>query len=364
MPGPTASAISSELPRWLREVTLGNQTVDVEKLRTGLAQAREDLNAKQDVEALARLALGSKAVPDAAIAARFVARFQEVDNSLELRVGDRLLEILAASLLVDVMGGEEHAMAGYVALACATAMSVGRKTNLPMDLASAAEDALDALGDTRRVPIGSEQKGVPKLDLGLAIEKVKSAVDVSTVTEALQLVGQQVTNGLKQLETRQRIALRRVESAFTCLEEEIQMLWWLVGGRSWLLDAEFDELDGDAAPLILAYDLAEMTNEFPGPRSIKALISRARRGGARTSIAGAVNALGPVASEKLAPTSGASPVTTPIHLAIQRQRETGDSESWVAGWSGATELPSDAEHSVLDVATSFYRERLFLAFDE
>jgi hypothetical protein len=58
----------------------------------------------------------------------------------------------------------------------------------------------------------------------------------------------------------------------------------------------------------------------------------------------------------------ASPVTSPIHFALEKRLETGPGDAWVAGWAAITDLPSDHGAPPATLGELFYRERLLLRF--
>jgi hypothetical protein len=147
-------------------------------------------------------------------------------------------------------------------------------------------------------------------------------------------------------------------------DEELQMLWWLFGGRSTDMDRAFDAIDANAQPLVLAAELAGMTKFLPGPVSTKAILSRAGVKEGECTVPATVNACDAQWLARLVEGREPSPITQPIHFAVKRKLETGDDNSWVAGWSGVVGI--DAGHALpaLTLANLFYRERLLAQFAE
>ena len=148
-------------------------------------------------------------------------------------------------------------------------------------------------------------------------------------------------------------------------DEELQMLWWVFGGRSAEMECAFDAIHLDAQSLILAADLAGMTKFLPGPMSAKAILSRSGlKERKRCTIPAAVNACDSGWLNRQVEGREISPVMQPIHFAIKRKLETGDDTSWVAGWSGAIGIEAAHAMSALTLGNLFYRERLIARFTE
>ena len=168
---------------------------------------------------------------------------------------------------------------------------------------------------------------------------------------------------MKQLAETQVSTIRAIDHFLRVQDEELQMLWWLTGQRSWELDRPFEEIPADARPLVLASDLAANTNFVPGPPSVKGILSRAGlTAHDKTRIADAVNTADSTWLHGLVDDVEPSFVSTPLHAAIKRQLETGAGEAWVAGWAASTEVNDGYALSGLALGNLFYRERLLLLF--
>jgi hypothetical protein len=59
-----------------------------------------------------------------------------------------------------------------------------------------------------------------------------------------------------------------------CADEETNILWWLAGGSSKDFDKPWNVLE-DAAPLIAAWELADLTDVALGPQDAKSILDRA-----------------------------------------------------------------------------------------
>lgn len=155
---------------------------------------------------------------------------------------------------------------------------------------------------------------------------------------------------------------RELESLRTYLaaqDEELDALWWLVGGRT-LDGVPFSKVQAGAQPLVLSSDLAELTHLLPGPPSAAMLLARAVDSpDAASSVGECVNECSFEWIEHKLP-GDPSPVAQPLHFALGRRLETRDTESWIPGWQAQTQLHSGATLPRLALAEMFYLEALQL----
>jgi hypothetical protein len=154
-----------------------------------------------------------------------------------------------------------------------------------------------------------------------------------------------------------------VERLLKLQDEELQMLWWLVGEMSWEFDKAFNSLPIDSKPLVLAKELAGMTNFIPGPVSLKPLLSRAGiTKKKKLTIPEAINSCDESWLNGITTGLNPSSLTLPIHFAIIRKVETGEKEAWIPGWAASTKIEATRKLSSLDLGYLFYLERLLVRF--
>ena len=168
---------------------------------------------------------------------------------------------------------------------------------------------------------------------------------------------------MKAAAQRQASANRAVNQFVSIQDEELQMLWWLMGQRSWDYNCPFSAVPVPAQPLAFAKELADSTEFLPGPPSVKALLSRAGLEERKSvMIPAAINAVAPERLAQVVGEEDPSPVSSPIHFAIKRQLETGAGDTWVPGWAATTDVSADHAVSPLLLGVLFYRERLLREF--
>lgn len=360
-------AMHPDFPRWHEAIGLGSEQERRAARWTGVSTVAGDGTSK-NIETLLRLAFKTRQPAASAPLAKIREAFKAADAGFEMKDNDREMQVLAGAALSQLMsrGGPAGAVA---ALSVTTAaLSGGRTPNLPLDLAVLAEDAINQLaeGNRKRPNLMSHAKNdVPKLDFEKAAAKVRETPHWEGVAEALGLAADATRTALTIMARRHANAVNALDDFVRIQDEELQMLWWLIGQRSEDFDCAFETVPTEAQALVFAKELAGHTEVLPGPSSIKGLLSRAglkdRR---KIALSAAIGAADPAWLKDLVPEAEPSPVSTPIHYGIKRQLETGAGNAWVAGWAAAVGVPGTFALSPLILGQLFYRERLLLIFGD
>lgn len=340
-----------DFPRWYRGLELGDDLARRQARWEGISTLAKRADFAL-VEALIRLSFKTRqpASPPSVQLMRDV--FRDADDTFEKQGNDREIQVLAGASLAVIMC-ESTDIASLTALAVTTtSLAGGRRVDLPMDLGVIAEDALLRLSasNRQRPDLTTYGKGTnAAFDFKTAAAKVRETQNWDGVAEAFVLAGESTRSALARFILTQ--------------DEELQMLWWLIGQRSSAYDCRFDEVPVLAQPLVLSSELADITDILPGPPSVKALLSRAGlKESAEITIPTAVNAAKPEWLRNWIGESTPSPVTMPLHDAIRRQLETGAGDDWIAGWAATTAISASLALPVLTLGTLFYRERLLHSF--
>jgi hypothetical protein len=151
------------------------------------------------------------------------------------------------------------------------------------------------------------------------------------------------------------------------LREEVDMLWWHIGGWSRLLDRPFTDLDLGLAAVLAGVDLADMSRSAMGPAAAPAILQRTLAAGRKTqnakiTINNAVEALSQGLFDRLKLDRRLSevPEICPVLTAFAKANEIGPSPTWHATFARATKLEAKSAFAPLDLAMQAYRERLLL----
>lgn len=269
----------------------------------------------------------------------------------------RELQVLAAAALVRLVATLPDA-----ALIVTTASFAGnRKPDLPMDLVGAAEKGLVSLSGRKhaRTKIEELKLAPPKVDFVVLPEAMQS-MDPTQWKAQLDKLHDATTASIERVVAGQNRVVEALHKQIALDEEELQMLWWLLGGFSRQSDMAFADIDPKVRPLALAHELGEMTAVSPGPASVRAMLARAGVGTEELKIGDVVNAVDIEWAKSVSEPSLVSPATTPIHFALEQRAELGSEDAWQASWSGLTGFSTDVSLPALKLAELFYREHLFL----
>lgn len=365
MPVSELQSIDLDFARWHAAISLDGDPAHRDMRLAGILAIAAEAS-KRDIEGLVRLAFKSRqgATPEQVDWIR--KKLIDADASFPMEDNERELQVLSGAAIAATM--KQGLVPGaFAALAVTTTSLDGaREPDLPVNLAKLAETAIAEMANTnRRRPILAGDPTETKLSLEKAAEKYKEQPNPDGFTSAMELASETIRKGLSVLARKQANSLKSMETFLHIQDEELQMLWWLVGGRSEDLSCAFDSVDVDARALVLSKELGDHTEILPGPPSVQGLLSRAGLKSRKTvPVVKAIEAAPADWLEGLVRNVVVSPVLTPLHFGISRQLETGTGTTWVPGWAAATGLPDDISLSVLRLGEFFYRERLFLLFDE
>jgi GTPase-associated system helical domain len=339
-----------EFPRWYRTVDVSGNRERLEARWKGVSSLAQATDPKS-VETMLSLLLRTRSRPDSESMASLRAHFKAADDLFDMSDNDRELEILCGATLATVLDGAGDA-AGRAALATSVAFFSGaRKADFPLDLAAAAEVAVARISDERRIrPNVSLLANIGRTGLDQeTIDKIKQSFSHDTVIAAFQVMAKFSNGMMDDVVRKANAAIGEIEDFIAIQDEELQLLWWLFGGRSKTMDRPFGKVPANAQPMVLAAEIAEATQFLPGPDSVKPILSRARlKEREKTTAAAAINACEEVLLRKWLENLKPSPVTQPLHFAIHRKLEAGDDASWVQATS-ASQGSSSATCSIANV---------------
>ena len=318
---------------------------------------------KPRVEMLARLAFDTKPPAgghqqeDLATAlSAFQKAFSEADPAIEQ--GKRQDQILSAAALMHYFKTNSRAAMVVTTTACGGA----RKAQMPIDLVTAAENALSLLAAKRRTrpDLSKVKVETPEMEYELDFSQAQPN-SPTTFQSVFDQMASAVDQALADLVAKFNKSTELLVDAGKKADEELDMLSWVFGQRARLPDQAFAEVPANQKPLVFARDLASLTTIYPGPNSVPALLSRAGvKSTGKLSIVDAVNAVSDGWTAAVLKDRSPSPATTPIHFALTKRQETGAGDGWTAGWSAITGIESGAVLPPIALAELFYREILWL----
>ncbi|NKL23677.1 GTPase-associated system all-helical protein GASH [Rhizobium leguminosarum] len=267
---------------------------------------------------------------------------------------------IATLVLRDRLSSNFH---GTPVLVHAAAFSGKRATVDDRRLSIASRDALKSLvrlrGFVPRRPDISPGKVSP---IGALITKYDTEGEDTTDIQVFQAIAQDYDNQIKQVAKTANEAIETVFNENRRLAEEVDLLWWHLGGHSYLLDAPLAEVPDALKPIVIGMDVGEMVTALPGPYGSFGIIRKALGSMADEPIklSDAVKSVTPehgfLISKK--PTRYA---LAPVHSAAF-DLLSGETVSG-AQFKRNTGLPFDTKLTAYELAVHVYHERLLSKLD-
>src|SRR3546814_10778739 len=169
-----------------------------------------------------------------------------------------------------------------------------RKVALPFYIVSRAEETIRrrSEGNRARPILGTAFAELKELDFSSVQSKITETNSFEGVSEAIEFAESAVRHAFAERAKEEQAQFKSIGEYLAIRDEELQMLWWLMGQRSETLNCPFSEVAPDALPFILARELDDLTTRVPGPRSAVALLSQAGlRAKKKLSIASCIGAV-------------------------------------------------------------------------
>ena len=282
--------------------------------------------------------------------------FGAEDNAYELKVLGGCILALAMS--------DEKAPNLLVANAIVSACFVGsRVPSVGFDLVGVAKNVLavggvKARGRQALLPVKRPLFPTKKIDDALAA--MDAAKDLNTWIAQIRSAYAELVGHLGVVHRSLFEQADQSQRLLAIQDEELDVLWWVFGGRSVLLEVPFESIAKAARPIALGREIAGMTVFDTPPPSIAGILGKVGQfGDDDLTVKDAVNAyikLGAIDPNLMTPCE----TLTPIHFALARARETKGGEEWISGWSGATQLPKTVSLKRTEMAIQTCREVLLL----
>jgi len=349
-----------EFPCWYSHVDLKNNAEQRQARWNAIETYLED---EVDVEMLLKLAHVFRQGPTQDQLAAFRQCFRDQDETFPLSGNEKELQLLAGSCLAVLASEGGYCGSVEAAIAIITADFNGaREIQLPINLIGIANESITSQGVESRKRSSSVKSAI-KFNK-ISMKDIADSIVANNwphVSQAFSSTESIINDKLlTQIQTKFNASMSKTQKLIEIQDEELQMLWWVIGEYSHSVDCPFDKLEQNSKALVLAAELANETKLIPGPAAIKALLSRAGLTKQRKKIklTTAINSAPEEWLKSQLEGKKISQLTTPIHFAIERQLETGAGESWIAGWSASTNIDSEFSLPALDLSMLYYRESL------
>jgi len=278
-------------------------------------------------------------------------------------LNDEEAVLLAAATLAMVLEEQDATAAKAAALVTGSFCAGLRTMKQPMDLVGYAIAAQNYLAETarRRPPLEQQKLVNPQLDIAAQLSALQDG-NIATVRAAIDALASASRQTLTAMATRQRAFETAVQGYVKVQDEELDILWWLQGGRCARFDQTFEEVQLEHRPIAIAVELAALTKVLPGPTALPSLLSRAGVDDAvQLSIPAVVQGFPHEWFGRVLPEDKAGKVSatsTPILEAVRRRQEVDGQDTWVSAWATVTGIEATASLPARVLAELLYRELL------
>jgi hypothetical protein len=275
---------------------------------------------------------------DASFPQTFRKALHDVDVTLPMRDNDNEMIVLAGAELINLIERGERELADFAALClvCAGAQNLRRNPLVP-DIPDRAAQYLKKRSEHREAFVKDSPQG--------------------KVFDGLTAAGGPYSD--------LAIEFRKLQLRFPLVDEETNMLWWLMGGTSGDLNRRWGELEVGAVCAIGAAELARLTRVLPGPIAARAFLDRAVRSERKKipvsiSIAEVVSGTPKEWREKYHQTPVVNRLTglLPIHQAMTLSLQAQDNGAWRPVFNTSTKILATAKAAPDSVAYQIYLEHL------
>ena len=161
-------------------------------------------------------------------------------------------------------------LSASTALAISTSALAGmRPLALPMDLAGVAEQAIARIAEANRVrPKLNEMLLEPQTLTFVKAKEKLTTIDGVNIHAMVDGMASAINIALGGVANKVNAIVSKTSTFITIQDEELDMLWWVLGERSVGVKKPFESIPEKERPLIFAAELAQATAYLPGPRSI------------------------------------------------------------------------------------------------
>lgn len=294
--------------------------------------------------------------------------FATSDPSFSMLDNEREAAVLAAGL-IEAAVGDGNTYAGLAAVAAA----VGglRSPKVRPALIAELQAALTSSATTARhrgAIDAAAIKNPATAKAGAEAAALAQAGDWARTAALFKQVSDESFSSTKTLASQVVGVVKPLIQQAADLREEVDMLWWHLGGWSRAFDRPFAEMDPGLAAVLAGMDLADLSRTIHGPAAAAAILYRTVSLG-RKDLATLIKfqqCVDALPDEDLARLNledalkGVQDIC-PVLAAFLKAREVGRSPAWHTGFAKGTGLKADAAISPSALAMQVYRERQLLS---
>ena len=320
---------------WYRQVSIPCTDESLKKRWAGVENWVTTI--ADDVNALFETVRIFRGFPERNSREAFLEAFRELDSAFAQRNNAHEQQVLAGAALVQcVRTRRDDDPEGSVRTAVLAAMAVESSSLCVVDMTRTLDELMGEIRAGIHI-IAQAQRQRRQFDTILLSSKEEEVFKNTIATDVgdhnqLRASFAKAFQTLLNAVNRAEDALDGAAHGLRCADEETNILWWLAGGSSRDLNKPWSAIK-DAAPLIAAWELADLTDVVLGPQNAGALLERAlfEAGGKKAkeqAIHVYVNAVPDAwARDRFAKLDAQVLDLTPLSLALSKRVE-GNATTW------------------------------------
>ncbi len=299
---------------------------------------------------------------------QLMAPYREVDSTFVVDLRQNAVSVLAGCVLATLMD-TRHSTGSAAALAILSASACfDRKPAHHSQLTQLAQRYVEDAPALVQVKGAKPIVTYGPVKVGDSLSALAPDADAAKVANAVRLALPIVAESIKATTTLgadvgKQFASQNHQLAYQ--QQQIDMLWWLLGEWCDALSAPYPNLATSAACLIAPHELASLTTSETGPRAVQAMIHKTlliTKNGAKDTLTlvDAVNSCPRTWREQVAksPFTGIAREICPVSLAVSDSLATDANDTWVPVFEKSSGLKKQKKFSAMDLALQTYREKL------
>jgi hypothetical protein len=195
-----------------------------------------------------------------------------------------------------------------------------------------------------------------------ATASIATTFDAATVKTAIEAVAAEAKAAEARAIEKFNTALDQLTAENVRLAEEVDLLWWHLGGWSYILKRPLDSIEATSLPFVIGSDVAQMVNSLPGPQGALGIIRKALGTSAdeKQTIEATLKAVSPDDRAKLLVDTRDKDVIASLNHGLALLDDESTADSFRKTFQKRTGLASGTKMTRFEIAAQAYFERLFI----
>lgn len=290
--------------------------------------------------------------------------FKDLDPTFPMKENALELQVLAGATIAQILNSKVSFKIGFTAYATACVSCKGLKKAIIADIEGIADTYLAneslRVRNISRPEIPTERLHIPNLPSN----QPPIAFNQEGVTKLVMSISTIIATQHNSMVDTFTNIIEKQKEEIDILKEESNIAWWLYGEYSNDLKQPINLLKVSFACLVIAKELASLTQILPGPRSARAYLYKMLRSvepnlSFKITIKQAINMAEKDWKLSVETKDYASIIDLcPIHLAIELSLSIDSKDEWVAPYEKLSGVKVEEEISPIDLALQFYQEAM------